>query len=80
MALSDSVEDASLSVFILPINICSIRNKQVDQLVVALPRGIEQWNLLEVVFLVAIGPHVDQYLDHFHGGLFVFDDASREHG
>ena len=49
-----------------------------DGLEVAFPRSVEEWCLLESVFLGRVDSQLNKHLDHLEGQLVVGDDAGRE--
>ena len=78
MTFSDTVEDASLPVLVLTINISSMFNKQTTDFVVAFSSRIEQWNLFEIIFLVAIYAQGNECFAHLQRSFFNFDDTCWE--
>jgi hypothetical protein len=79
VALSYRVIDARLPILILPVHtVTALVAQVVEDARVALPGCIEQWCLLEQVFLQWVDPELDQHLDHLEGRLMVCVNTSVE--
>lgn len=79
MALTTGVVDRRLPIHVLPIHIVSaLFDEVLDGRCVALSTGVEEWGLLQSVFLLRVDAKLDQHFDHFEGQLRVADNAGRE--
>ena len=79
MALSHCIVDSRLAILILPIKIFATeRNEEVDQGDIALSGSVEDWLLLQGVFLLGVNAELNENFDHLKGKLLVPDDAGGE--
>ena len=79
MALSHCIVDSRLAILILPIEIFATeRHEEVDQCDIALPGSVEDWLLLQGVFLLGVNAELNKNFDHLKGELLIPDDAGGE--
>ena len=79
MALSHCIVDSRLAILILPIKIFATeRNEEVYQGDIALSGSVEDWLLLQGVFLLGVNAELNENFDHLKGKLLVPYDAGCE--
>jgi len=79
VAFAHCIVNRCLPVLVLAVNrIATLIAEVLDGLMVALPRSVEEWRLLESVFLGRVDSQLDKNLDHLEGQLVVGDNARRE--
>ena len=74
-----SIVDSRLAILILHVDVLSTQRMQVgDEGIVTLARGVEDWRLLQCIFIVRINSKLDENFDHLKGKLVAPDNTGGE--
>ena len=79
MALTTGIVDRCLPIHVLPVHIVSgLCDKEFDCLCDALSGSVEDWGLLERVFLLGVNAKLNQHFNHLQSQLRVTDNTGCE--